>query len=58
MSSRVQWYVKETSCWPAAWKVTFDFRGRDHGTNETRNYFQSREEAETEAKRRNEADND
>ena len=48
------WYVKETPCWPAQYKVTFDFQGQDFGSNETSNYFRDREEACREADRRNE----
>lgn len=47
------WYIKETSCWPAKWKVTFDWQGQDFGSNATLNYFRDKEEAQREVDRRN-----
>lgn len=58
MADRIKWYIKETACWPAAWKVTFDFRGFEVGTSETHNYFRSRSEAQAEANKRNERGSD
>jgi hypothetical protein len=45
--------VRDTPCWPARWKVTFDWQGRDWGSNETHHYFRDRAAAEAEAARRN-----
>lgn len=49
------WYVLETPCWPATWKVTRDGpRGqKDWGDNATFNFFRLPEKAEKEAKKRN-----
>jgi len=49
----VRWYVRETPCWPAKWKVTFDWQGGDYGSNDTSNYYRDCEEAQREADRRN-----
>ena len=51
-----EWYVLETLCYPAKWKVTFDWMGEEHGDNDTSNYYRDREEAQREADRRNAAE--
>jgi hypothetical protein len=47
------WYVRKTPCWPAQWKVTFDWRGQDYGSNDTSNFFRDEKAAQEEANKRN-----
>lgn len=51
--SDVVWYVRETPCWPARYKVTFDWQGQDYGSNATHPYYRDRAAAQREADRRN-----
>ena len=50
-----KWYIIETPCWPASWKVTTDgpWGRKDFGSNDTSNYFRSATEAQAEANKRN-----
>lgn len=48
------WYVKETACFPACWKVTKDGRlTTDIGDNSPCHFFRVLEDAEREMERRN-----
>jgi len=49
------WYVIETPCWPASWKVTCSgpWGREDFGSNDTSNFFRSAAKAQAEADKRN-----
>jgi hypothetical protein len=49
-----KWYVLETPCYPAKWKVTFAWYVQDDcGDNDSSNYYRDQAAAQLEADRRN-----
>jgi len=48
-----KWYITETPCYPDAWKVTYNWRGEDFGSNAGCHFFRTQIAAQKEADKRN-----